>query len=317
MTDSPSKNFRLTGVIPALTTPFHDDQSLDLDGFSLLLDQVITDGVDGVVVNGCTGESWAVTDSERAELFRVAVDVSAGRVPIVGGCSGQLAPATRAKIDQAQAAGCVAAMVSPPWYIMPGQDEIGDYYDDVLADGDLSILLYNIPRRTGVQLGVDLADRLADHPRVIAIKESSKDWGILSSMIRRVGDRIDVLAGYAAYYGLAALTEGAKGYIDSATPVLGTRSPAFYRAATSGDVATARKMQADMAVLLAGFFGVGTFPAGVKAALDMLGRPGGRTRDPIRPLDHGQRDQVRDALIDAGLLEAQGAGRQAAAGGGR
>lgn len=315
MTDGKPTDLRLTGVIPAITTPFRDDQSLDLDGFSVLIDLVIGDGVDGIVVNGCTGESWAISDSERAELFRVAVDVTAGRVPIIGGCSGQLAPATRAKIDQAQAAGCVAAMVSPPWYILPGQDEIGDHYDAILADGSLPILLYNIPRRTGVQLGVDLADRLADHPRVIAIKESSKDWGILSTMIRRVGDRIDVLAGYAAYYGLAALTEGATGYIDSATPVLGRRSPAFYRAATSGDVETARRMQAEMAVLLGGFFGVGTFPAGVKAALDMLGRPGGRTRDPIRPLDRDQRDQIRTALVAAGLLEAERKVPAAAAGG--
>lgn len=296
-------SIRLTGVIPAITTPFTEDQKLDLDSLARLIDLVITDGVDGIVVNGCTGESWAVNDAERAEIFRVSVGAAAGRVPIVAGCSGQLAEQTVEKVDQAANAGCAAAMVSPPWYIMPGQEEIEDHYDAVLARGDLPILLYNIPRRTGVQLGVDVADRLADHDRVIAIKESSKDWGILSTMIRRLSDRIDILAGYASFYGLAAITEGAAGYIDSATPVLGPRSPQFFKAAKSGDVATARRMQSDMAVLLGGFFGVGTFPAGVKAALDLLGRPGGRVRDPIRPLDQGQREQIRQSLIAAGLLD--------------
>jgi len=304
MAFSTSGGLRLRGVMPAITTPFREDRSLDLDGLATLVDLVIADGVDGIVVNGCTGESWAIADDERAEIFKVAVDTAAGRVPVIGGCSGQLAPITLAKVAQAEKAGCAAAMVSPPWYIMMGQAEIGDYYDAVLAEGDLPILLYNIPRRTGVQLGVDVTDRLADHPRVIAIKESSKDWGILSTMIRRVSDRIDVMAGYASFYGLAAITEGAAGYVDSSTPVLGARSPAFFKAASQGDVVTARRLQGEMAELLGGFFGIGTFPAAVKAALDILGRPGGWTRDPIRPLDKGQRAQVRDSLARAGLIDA-------------
>ena len=290
------------GVFPALTTPFRSDLSLDVEGIGRLTETVIGDGVHGVVVNGCTGESWSLAADERATLFRGAVEAARGRVRVVAGCSGQTAAETLAKIRQAADAGCTCAMVSPPWYIMPGPDEILEHYRKILAATPLPVLLYNIPRRTGVSLTADIVDRLADDPKVVGIKESSKDWGLLSSVIRRTRDRISVFAGYASFFGLAALCEGAVGYIDSGTPVFGAKSLAFHDAATSGDLETARASQADMERMLAAYFGLGTFPASIKAALDLLGRPGGPTRDPIRPLDPAQRETLRTLMVTAGLI---------------
>ena len=289
------------GVFPALTTPFRSDLTLDVEGIGRLTETVIADGVHGVVVNGCTGESWSLTADERATLFRVSVEAARG-VRVVAGCSGQTAADTLAKIRQAADAGCAFAMVSPPWYIMPGPDEILEHYRKILAATPLPVLLYNIPRRTGVSLTADIVDRLADDPKVVGIKESSKDWGLLSSVIRRTRDRISVFAGYASFFGLAALCEGAVGYIDSGTPVFGAKSLAFHDAATSGDLETARALQADMERMLGAYFGLGTFPASIKAALDLLGRPGGPTRDPIRPLDPVQREALRTLMVTAGLI---------------
>lgn len=289
------------GVFPALTTPFRSDLTLDVEGIGRLTETVVADGVHGVVVNGCTGESWSLTADERATLFRVSVEAARG-VRVVAGCSGQTAADTLAKIRQAADAGCAFAMVSPPWYIMPGPDEILEHYRKILAATPLPVLLYNIPRRTGVSLTADIVDRLADDPKVVGIKESSKDWGLLSSVIRRTRDRISVFAGYASFFGLAALCEGAVGYIDSGTPVFGAKSLAFHDAATSGDLETARALQADMERMLGAYFGLGTFPASIKAALDLLGRPGGPTRDPIRPLDPVQREALRTLMVTAGLI---------------
>jgi 4-hydroxy-tetrahydrodipicolinate synthase len=292
----------LRGVIPAITTPFKEDQSLDLAGLDTLCKFVIDDGVDGILVNGCTGESWAIDATERDKIFACTVQATAGRVPVIAGCSSISVKDTIAKVRQAEVAGCDAVMISPPWYIMLGQDEIMDHFEAVLSEIELPVMLYNIPRRTGVQLGVDVIDRLADHPKVVALKESSKDWGILSSCIRRTSDRISVFAGYASYYGLAAITEGAVGYVDSSTPVFGARSPEFFKAASSGNTAKARSIQSEMAGILSDFFGIGTFPAAIKGALDHLGRPGGRPRDPIRQLTPDQRDKLRRAMKRAGLL---------------
>jgi 4-hydroxy-tetrahydrodipicolinate synthase len=290
------------GVIPAVTTPFTVDLGLNEAGFARLVDCVIADGVNGVLVNGCTGESWALSKAERQTIFRLAVTVAAGRVPVVGGCSAITSAEVVEKIAQAAAAGCTFAMVSPPWYIMPGPGEIAAFYAEVLKKTELPILLYNIPRRTGVQLPVDLIDRLADHPMVAGVKESSKDWGILSDVIRRTRARISVFAGFASFFGLAALTEGAVGYMDSGTPVFGGASTQFFRAATTGDIETARRVQTEMASMLDKFIGLGTFPASVKAALDLLGRPGGPTRPPIATLDSAQREILKAAMTAAGLL---------------
>ena len=301
------KNPSFKGVVPALTTPFRADQSLDADAYARLVGLVIEDGVDGLLVNGCTGESWSLSDDERVVVFRTAAEVAKGRLPVVAGCSAITARETLHKIGQAAKAGCDVAMVSPPWYIMPGEAEIADHYAAVLAASDLPVLLYNIPRRTGVSLSLDLIDRLADHPKVIGIKESSKDWGLLSNVIRRTRARISVFAGYASFFGLAALTEGAVGYMDSGTPVFADKSVRFYKAAATGDLETARALQAEMAGMLDHFFGLGTFPAAVKACLDLIGRPGGRTRDPIRPLTGEQRAKLRQVMEATGFLRGEAA----------
>ncbi|MBI1777840.1 MAG: dihydrodipicolinate synthase family protein [Proteobacteria bacterium] len=295
---------KLHGVIPALSTPFHKDRSLDIAGFRRLAELVIADGVHGLLINGCTGESWALESDERFAIFKAAVEVAGGRLPVIAGCGAMLTKEAIAKVRQAEAAGCDAAMLQPPWYVLPGPEEVRDYYLEIMAATSLPVVLYNIPRRTGISLSVELVDRLADAPKVIALKESSKDFLLLSDMIRRVGDRIQVFAGYANLLGLAALSLGAAGYMDSSTPVLGRRSLAFYKAATSGDLEAARRMQAEMSRLNAGFFGVGTFPAGVKVALDMLGRPGGWPRDPVKPLNDEQKGRIRTVLEEAGLLTA-------------
>ncbi len=291
----------LKGVIPALTLPFHEDESLDLDGYRRLIDQVLDDGVHGILANGCTGESWAIDDDERMQVFRASVEQVNGRVPVVAGCGAMLTRHAIGKVHQAMEAGCDAVMIQPPWYVMPGEDEIYDYYKAIIAASSLPVMLYNIPRRTGINMSVDLVDRLADEPKVIALKESSKDWLVLSAMIRRVRDRINVFAGYASLLGMAAISEGAVGYVDSTTPVVGRLSIDFYEACVNGDRETARRLQAVLAKL--NFFGSGTFPATVKTALDLLGRPGGFPREPIKPLTAQQRNDVRGLLIDAGLLE--------------
>jgi len=294
---------QLRGVVPALTTPFHDDLSLDLSGFARLIDAVIGDGVDGILVNGCTGESWALNDEERRQVYRTAVEAARGRVPVVAGCGHMLAADSARKTCEAAAAGCDAALVQPPWYILPGPEEVMDHFAAVLKESPLPVVIYNIPRRTGINLTPEMCDRLADHPKVVAFKESSKDYLLLQEIIRAVGSRAGVFAGYAALLGLGALASGAVGYMDSTTPVMGRLSIAFHKAATAADLVTARALQARMAALTKGFFGIGTFPAGVKAALEMLGRPGGPTRPPIRPLDTAQKARIHAALLGAGLLE--------------
>ena len=298
----------LKGVIPALTTPFKKNEELDIFGLRNLIDHVIDDGVHALLVNGCTGESWALDDDERSSVFEVSVEQTAGRCPVIAGCGATSARKAISSARQAERAGCDAIMVQPPWYVLPGEEEIEAYYRRILEETELPIVVYNIPRRTGISLSVALMDRLADEPRVIALKESSKDFVLLSEMIRCIADRMTVLVGYASVIGLPAFSMGAVGYIDSSTPVLGKRSREFYDVVMSGDLIQGRKMQTQMVKLNRTLFGVGTFPAGVKAALELLGRPGGSPREPIRALNQEQREQIRLVLEETDLLPVTGTG---------
>ncbi len=295
----------LKGVIPALTTPFKEDRSLDLAALRKLTDIVLDDGVDGVLVAGCSGETWALNDDERLAIFEAAVDQTAGRAPVIGGCGDIFVSGVIDKVRLAERAGCDAVMITAPPYIMPTQDDIYTFFKEIIAASAMPIMVYNHPKRTGVALSVDLMDRLADEPTIVALKESSKDWNQLSQFNRRCRDRIIVLGGYIGLTGLAALGEGAVGYVDSSTSVLGPLSPKFFRAATTGDLETARAIQIQITKLRPGFDATGTFPAGIKAALDILGRPGGWPRDPVKPVTPEGRAIMRQVLIDAGILEAE------------
>ena len=292
----------LKGLVPALTTPFAADGSLDLPGFRALASAVVGDGVHGLLVNGCTGESWAIDDGERAQIFQAAVEVARGRVPVVAGCGAITARQAKQKVAQAREAGCDAVLIQPPYYAMPGEAEVEHYFRSVAESSPLPVVVYNIPRRTGVPLSTDLVDRLADLPQVVALKESSKDFLVLSDMVRRVSGRVSVMAGYMGLLGLGALSIGAVGFMDSATPVLGRRALEFYEAAIGGDLDTARRLQDEMARLSEVFARFGTFPVAVKAALDFVGRPGGFPREPLLPLTPVQREQVRAAMAELGVV---------------
>jgi 4-hydroxy-tetrahydrodipicolinate synthase len=292
----------LKGLVPALTTPFAADGRLDLVGFRKLVNAVVADGVHGVLVNGCTGESWAVDDQERAALFRAAVEEVRGRVPVVAGCGAITARQARHRVEQASTAGCDAVLIQPPYYAMPGEQEVEHHFRAVADRSPLPVVVYNIPRRTGVPLSPDLVDRLANLPNVVALKESSKDFLVLSEMVRRVSGRIPVMAGYMGLLGLGALSIGAAGFMDSATPVMGKRALQFYEAALAGDLDTARRLQDELAQLSAVFARFGTFPVAVKAALDFVGRPGGFPREPLLPLDAAQREGLRAELVALGIV---------------
>ena len=277
------------GVYPALTTPFRPDLSLDVEGFARLTDAVIGDGVHGIVVNGCTGESWSLSaDERRTRVPRRRSRPRAGRVRVVAGCSGQSAAETLAKIRQAADAGCDCAMVSPPWYIMPGPEEILEHYRKILAASPLPVLLYNIPRRTGVSL--DRRHRRPPRRRSEGHRHQGELEGLGPPVRRSSGARATASACSRAMRASSASRRCAKARSATSIPARRSSAPSRSRSTgppPSGDLETARALQADMERMLAAYFGLGTFPASIKAALDLLGRPGGPTRDPIRPLDAG------------------------------
>ncbi len=291
----------LKGVIPALPTPFHADGALNLEGVRALVELSIEDGVHAVIPYGSMAEPWAIKSDERAALLEAAVAQAAGRLPVVAGVNGMTPDSAIEEAHQAEAAGCDALMINGPTYARPSQDELYDYFIAFIRATELPVMLYNIPHLTGVGLGVDLIDRLADEPQVVALKDSAGDWGLHVEFIRRCAGRLNVFTHVSAM-GLGAFAEGASGYVYSGTPVLGRRSREFYDLVTAGDYEAARPLQVQMARFSSGVHGIGTSPAGLKAAIDLVGRPGGFPRPPIKALSEDQIAEVGAVLVRVGVL---------------
>jgi 4-hydroxy-tetrahydrodipicolinate synthase len=285
------------GAMPAVTTPFTPDGSLDRKGFQANIDRLIGLGATGVVACGCTGEFWSLTADERRMLYRDAVEAVGGRgTTIVGvGCVGP--EETIAFARMAEETGADGVLVLPPYFVKLTDDEIFAHYREVDAGIGLPIMVYNIPGNAVNAVSPALASRLADLDRVVAIKESSGDWNNYYATALAVQERLRVFCGPSSVFGAPAVALGADGTVDCFPNVWSGCIDLFAAAKTGAPEAA--QLQA-MGRRLTDLFTSGgrtLYPA-TKAAMDMLGFPGGgRPRPPLRSLDGPALEGLRAGLV--------------------
>lgn len=291
------------GNFTAVVTPFTEDGDIDETKFVDNIELLLSEGLHGVIVSGCTGESWSLEADERLRLFKLAVEAVKGRGPVIAGTGGIVTRKVMELSRAAKEAGVDGVMILPPYYAMINDKEVVAHYQAVSDGARVPILLYNIPRRTGINLTPDLCKRLADIEYVAAIKESSNDFIQVEATLAAVGDRITVFTGHSAERGMAAVIMGCPGYVSSMeTQVMGREAIDLYELTAKGDLDAARRVQMRTLALDKAMRGIGTFPANLKAAMNMLGRPGGYVRPPLLDLDEEQQARVRAVLADTGLL---------------
>lgn len=292
------------GPMPAVTTPFHDDGRIDEAGFAANIDRLIAAGATGVVVGGCTGEFWAMTHEERKRLYDVARETVASSATLIVGTGAVTVDETVALTRHAEAVGCDGALILPPYFVKLADDEIFAHFADVTAQVGLPILLYNIPGNAVNALSPALVARLADLDPVVAVKESSGDWNNYYGTHLAVHERLRVFCGPSSVFGVPAVQLGADGLIDCFPNVWPKGGLDLYFAAQRGETAAASELQA-MGRKLTDLFTSGgrtLYPA-TKAAMDMLGYPGGGTpRRPLRRLSGEPLDGLKAGLKSLGLL---------------
>lgn len=293
-----------TGPMPAITTPFHDDGRIDEAEFAANIERLMAAGATGVVAGGCTGEFWALSHDERKRLFAVSKEAMAGRGTLIVGTGAVTVDETVALSRHAEAVGCDGALILPPYFVKLSDDEIAAHYADVTAAIGLPVVLYNIPGNAVNALTPGLVRRLADLDRVVAVKESSGDWNNYYATYLAVHDRLRVFCGPSSVFGVPAVDLGADGTIDCFPNMWAPGGLDLYFAPKRGDRAAAERVQA-LGRRLTDLFTTGgrtLYPA-TKAAMDMLGLPGGGTpRRPLRPLDGEARAGLERGLKDLGLL---------------
>jgi len=290
------------GYIPALTTPFTADGTLDRAGWSELVGWAVAEGMHGIVVAGSSGEWFTLDFDERVALFELAIAESARRVPVIGCCNALKPRETLALAHAAEDLGLDGIIVAPPPYAVPNEREIVAFYETVAAEVTLPMCLYNWPRGTNVDLGRRLIERLAEIDTVVAIKNSTGSLAgfidtffALKSKIRVFGFGSDELSISLLYHHGGDGTIGGGG-------VLGHVHPAFFEAIWAGDLDAAQRY----AALDKAFFDFSMSPdfaprfasaqAIMKTALNLRGLPGGFPRPPFLPLTEEETDRVRAHL---------------------
>ena len=293
-----------SGPMPAVTTAFHDDGRIDEAAFAANLEGLIAAGATGFVVGGCTGEFWALSHEERKRLFDVAYEAIAGRVTLIAGTGAVSVEETVALTRHAEAAGCDGALILPPYFVKLSDDDIEAHFADVTAQIGLPVVLYNIPGNAVNAITPALAARLADLERVVAIKESSGDWNNYYGTHLAVHERLRVYCGPSSVFGVPAVQLGADGTIDCFPNVWQRGGLDLYFAAKAGETEKAAELQA-MGRRLTDLFtseGRTLYPA-TKAAMDMMGLPGGGTpRRPLRKLTDAPLKGLEAGLKTLGLF---------------
>jgi 4-hydroxy-tetrahydrodipicolinate synthase len=204
----------LAGIIPILATPFHDDETLDLDSWRRMIEFVIGLGVDGITVAGVLGEANRLTDRERRTLIEAAARTVNGRVALIAGASHSGTAAAAELARMAADAGATAVMIAPQSEPVPNEERIVETYARIAASSPLPIVLQDHPASTGVHMGAPLIARIvADVPAVAAIKAEAvptapKIRALKSSLSRKV----PILAGLGALYAPFDLAAGADGF---------------------------------------------------------------------------------------------------------
>ncbi len=301
----------LRGAFTALVTPFTPDGTLDEAAFRRLVRWQILAGIDGLVPCGTTGESPTLSADERERLISATVEVateraSRDRVRVVAGTGTNDTAATIRATRRAAELGADAALVVAPYYNRPDSRMLEAHFRAIADAGDLPIVVYNVPSRTGANVDADTFLRLAEHPRVIAVKEASGNLDQIARICRDRPRDVAVLAGDDAWT-LAILAMGGDGVVSVASNEIPTELVALCAAARAGDWDAARRIHERWLPLFQGNFKGGPNPVPAKAALVLMGLlDSDAVRPPLLPIDPDGRAAMAVTLRGLGLLEIVG-----------
>jgi 4-hydroxy-tetrahydrodipicolinate synthase len=301
----------LRGAFTALVTPFTPDGALDEPAFRRLVRWQILAGIDGLVPCGTTGESPTLSSEERERLIAATVEVtreraSRDRVRVVAGTGTNDTAATIRATRRAAELGADAALVVAPYYNRPDSRMLEAHFRAVADEGDLPIVVYNVPSRTGANVDADTFLRLADHPRVVAVKEASGNLDQIARICRDRPSDVAVLAGDDAWT-LPVLAMGGDGVVSVASNEIPGELVALCAAARAGDWDAARRSHERWLPLFQGNFRGGPNPVPAKAALLLMGLlESDAVRAPLLPLDPDGRAAMAVILRELGLLETGG-----------
>jgi 4-hydroxy-tetrahydrodipicolinate synthase len=301
-TQSPDVNAPFGRVLTAMVTPFTDDGKLDVEGAQRLAAHLVQHGHDGLVVSGTTGESPTVSDEEQVTVLRAVLEAVGDRAHIVAGVGTNDTAHSIEKARAAEAAGAHGLLVVTPYYNKPPQSGLVAHFTAVADATGLPVMLYDIPGRSGVPIATETLVRMAEHDRVVAVKDAKGDFFATSWVMARTD--LAVYSGDDAL-NLGWLAHGAVGIVSVVAHVAGPRYAAMVRAVDDGDLLTAQRIHRELLPAVRGIMTVTQGAIMVKAALHLQGvLSSPAVRLPLVPATPEQVEALRRDLAESALLEA-------------
>jgi 4-hydroxy-tetrahydrodipicolinate synthase len=285
-------------VLTAMVTPFTADGALDVDGAQRLATTLVDTGNDGLVISGTTGESPTTTDAEKETLLRAVVEAVGDRAHVVAGVGTNDTAHTIELARQAEKAGATGLLLVTPYYNKPPQAGLLSHFAAAADATDLPTMLYDIPGRTGMAIRTETMLRLAEHPRIVAVKDAKGDLAATTQVLAQTD---------LAYYSgedalnLPLLAIGAVGIVSVVGHLFTPQYAAMINAVQRGDLGEAQRINA---ALVPAVIGIMTRTQGVilvKAALTLQGLPGGPVRSPLVDATDAEIATLRADLALAGI----------------
>lgn len=285
----------IKGIITAMVTPFDENQKINETAARQLVDKLIGQGVHGLFILGTNGEFHVLSDDEKVEFAKIVIDQAAHRVPVYVGAGACGTQETIKLAQRMEAVGADALSVISPYFIAPTQQELADHYRSVAQAVNIPIIMYNIPKNTGVNIEPETVKSLIGVKNIAGIKDSSGNMENMQGYID-VGEGSDfvVLVGSDSKI-LPALKIGAAGAIAGTSNVIAKLDVSIYDNYLKGNMEAAEQAQKDIDVLR-GVLKLGTVPSVMKRAVTLLGINVGDARYPVSKLPAEADGKIKEAL---------------------
>lgn len=288
-------NSKLVGMGVALITPFKEDESIDFDALTKIIEHQIKNGTDYLVVCGTTAETPTLTGEEKEEIKRFVAQTTAGRIPLVYGIGGNNTREVVRQVTTTDLTGYDAILSVTPYYNKPSQEGLYQHYSAIAKASSLPIILYNVPGRTGVNMTAETTLRIANEfKNVCAVKEASGNFSQIDDIIKNKPADFLVISGDDGIT-FPLITLGAVGVIS----VIGNAFPKEFsrmvRLALEGDYSSARQIHHNFTELISLLFVEGN-PAGVKSMLAIMGLIENKLRLPLVPNTIKTYEKIRRVL---------------------
>ena len=284
-------------LLTAMVTPFKEDLSIDWAGVERIAAHLESTGHDGIVVNGTTGEAPTTSDEEKVEIIKVVKKATGGRLRVVAGAGNNETSHSIEQAKMAADAGADGLLVVTPYYNKPPQAGIFAHFTAVAAATDLPVMLYDIPGRTGMAIESETIVRLAENPKIVALKDAKGDLASTSWVITR--SAIPVYSG-DDILNLTFLAIGGVGFVSVCGHTVGAELKSMLTSWFAGDISSAQRIHHQLLPVFTGTFKTqGAILT--KAAMELLGLSGRKVRLPLVDATAEQITQLREDLRAGGV----------------